>query len=700
MRIKKTGTITTAELAADGLGRLALTNAQRANLPVSTASDWTDRIWSLDPTTRGSQRLAVNFASVDGGPFAESARLLVWAMLSSGSAIATAATGAIGVIACLAWLQRNRVTTLDLLSEEAFELHVDDIRQDIDDGGFRPRKRADTRASPQLIASVLGGWSAIVAHGPLLARFGHDAPPSDVAVPFNPWTVAFDLSKRGQGKTQPLPDEIAAQLFAKSARLLGLPADELVAATEMFYGAAEQARAAGQGGAAEAALRRATPDLGFSILPGEERPWWEVPFVTRGRPAEYFEALTAATALVEGAAASAIMASGGMRISEFCSAPAGVNASTGLPACIEVRRTRNEMFELFYIKGTTFKNVDRPVDTEWLIGSRFVGDAELPLAVRAAVVLQRLREPLRRLGDAEAQAALMVAGPPRGVPNDSSSVRPLLSSTVRKRIKEFLASQVTWDDMPEVSRRTGADLRPFKETRGRNVVPTMFRKLLVDFMLQIDNRLLGTLSRHLKHATTAILEDEYLSTDPTFADSVADASAHELARLLVGMARGRPVVGRRADEIRAHLREIEVMTASLEEEEAVATVGRWARERGLGIYVLGPSKCLLQLTPTLALCHARGGTTDWANVLPNFKTRSDGDCIKCRCAVTDGEHVAYWTQRYSNARRYVIGELARTDPADRDFTLRQARVAVEQAAQAASVLRRLGAPVPTDAELA
>jgi hypothetical protein len=166
------------------------------------------------------------------------------------------------------------------------------------------------------------------------------------------------------------------------------------------------------------------------------------------------------------------------------------------------------------------------------------------------------------------------------------------------------------------------------------------------------------------------------------------------------MTMGKTVIGSLAETIAQHLDEIHVAMAGLDGEAAIAAVQAWLEERQFNMYVFGPMKCLMQLTPMHAFCHQLAGTASWRQRKPNYFTRSDEHCSHCKCAIVDDEHGSYWTRRYIMYRRSWL--LETNNAASRQSVAvieAEHRVTLGRAAYARTMLEKLQLPVPMDEEL-
>lgn len=370
-----------------------------------------------------------------------------------------------------------------------------------------------------------------------------------------------------------------------------------------------------------------------------------------------------------------------------------------LPRCVVQKRSWSRLYDLFYLKGRVFKRRGGPVAGEWLVGSRPAGEQTLPMAVRAIETLDRMLAPIRSLAGNASSAALFLSWQSGRVPHAGTEIRRKSRLGLRKNLLQFYEQEIDWQGMPDFG-RSGRDLRAYKATRGGRIRMIQWRKLYVEYMMRADARLRPALYRQLQHVSTATVGGDYLSSDPTIIEGARDASSAELARLLVGLVRGRQVAGRMAEVVTSQLAEVRRLTQGLEGEDAIAEVGDWLRERQLGIYALGSAKCLVALLPSQALCHIAAGTASFRQTAPNYRARTDERCDRCPCALVDDEHMPFWVHRYARTRGSIVRELARSVPADHAQVLAEFRAIAARADYARRMLEAFDHPVPADADLA
>lgn len=730
-------TMMTKDLVAEW--RQANTSADRkvANR-VSSVSAWTEPEFSLDTGVSG-RRIAGCGLGACPPIYLETAKSLIWSGLVDPRGMkklqpSTVANQATNFTPILSWLAENNIERLCDVDDEVLEDWLDDLEDDIANGKFVARDgvetTADARPSLAAVGDRIKAWGYLIDQSESLRSSEQDALPASFRLSVVPHKEAKRLTKRLRwAKTPSLPDEIAEEALDAAERILNDDAPDVIRALESLYN---------PDGVLlpdpEARLRSLNLDFierpirSASKNPADAENLVGVDefeaVVFKGssagrRPSDFWRqrALMRAIRRVRSAGAIHLLGVSAQRPSELLSTDVAYSAddklaertdgavSDGrisalhLPACISVKTSYSGLYELFYLKGFVCKSREQRVTGEWLIGSRPIGETEVPSAVKTIMTLERLLAPFRSMGDdTETRACLFVGSRTHLIPSGHGSVVRLSRLRLRKHLLTFYDEEIDWDAMPDFG-RSGRDLRRYKAVRGQKIRMTQWRKLYVEYMMRADARLRPALFRQLHHVSTAMIGGDYLSSDPSIIEGARDASSAELARLLVGIVRGKKVAGRMAEVISGQLEEVRRLTKDLNGEAAIAEVQDWMRERQLGLYALGPSKCLVALMPQQALCHIVAGTATFRQTTPSYATRTDERCARCPCALVDDEHLHFWVNRYVVSRRAILRELAASPPEHHDHLLREFRVIVDRANYAADMLAKFDYAKPCDFDL-
>lgn len=685
---------TTAQIAKRVGSRLSQTWID-GNPAVSSESSWTDPTWRLDHELAGRPLVSVHFGNIPER-FQQRARELVWSSIADprgkkALAVSSVALRADNLPYVLNALP-NSVGRLSGIVQRHFDDFETDLREDVGAGYFdRTVPTADGEHGPSLAAvtGVLTTWQMIIEQSRSLEASGRDAVARGALRTIKPEQLASAITRDEKNRTPPLPPEVACLIVPACAAVAR------VAAPDVIDAIASLAQIRGSVRAGRPAMV-AVPSALWSD--GEDgKPWRTAARDTRGNYWAYAREVRGAFRHVVGGLMVLQFALSARRFAEALSTPAGRDEETGLPACILVKRSSSGMLDLHYVRGTVAKGDRRGRPGEWLVGSRLADDGtacttDLPLGVEALDLLERLYAPFRELSDDPAiRGSLLVAF--RTFPLRGSAVAPPKHGAVRLMMKDFLASDaIDWDSLPDVS-ADGIDLTQYKTTKGGCIRVTQWRKTMATFMMNIDPRLILPLSRHLKHFSDAITEDDYVSSDPTFLEDLEDAAAGETAKLLYEIVRGgRAAHGPMADRIRSHSDEIESEVVGLDRGDAIAVLKNWSRERGISMLVLGPGKCFMPLMPVHALCHRVARTASWANRRPSTQHRTDALCEVCPCHLKDSSNLDFWTAAYVSDQTVWL-------KAVRGGWASEYRPARSRAAFAALQITRLGGTPPLDEDL-
>jgi len=707
-------------------------SAPKHSQRVSSKSAWEAEDFVLDTGVSGRETSSCGLNSCPG-IYLETAKRLVWSALVDPrgkrrprpSTIANQARDAVHI---LRWLAESNVEWLSDVDENLLEEWLDDLEDDVADGMFVARGNvetpADARPSRAALFARISAWEFLIEQSASLRDSGH-ALPAGFRLTVVPNAEAIRLSKRRTyGRTPSLPDEIAEAALDAAERILTEDAPDVIAAFAHVHGPdgellpnpEARLRSLKLDFLEVAGTRHAEPidddeiDAEDPVMGLGEFATSRPPGIQTSRVARLMHAVRR----VRNAGAVHLLGTAGQRVSELLSIDVTppsqaddtrLNAKAdrgesvpGLPPCVTRRQSHSGLYELFYVEGSVFKHRGGASFGDWLIGSRPLGEIEHAPAVRTIETLERLLAPLRKRPDKGGGNALFAVTGGPWLPRSDTPVRRLGRINLRKNLVRFYRDEIDWEKMPDLS-RSGRDLRPYNSDKGGNIRTTQWRKLYVEYMMRADARLRPALYRQLHHVSVATLGSEYVSSDPSIIEGARDASSAELARLLVGMLRGRQVAGRMSDVISGQLEEVRRLTKGLEGQEAEAEVQAWLRERQLGIYALGPAKCLVALLPQQALCHVVAGTATFRQTAPNYATRTDERCERCPCALVDDEHLHFWIGRYVRHRGAILRELAAVPANLHPQTLREFRAIAARADYARAMLERFDHPIPADCDL-
>ncbi|MCB4824267.1 hypothetical protein [Roseicella aerolata] len=607
------------------------------------------------------------------------------------------------------------------LDEDAFRIFLQDLAADLagqDDPGVEGDNEAfesdadlpeDGRADGDLEIEAartagIGYWTAyyrllvwsyLWRQRPALAEAGLPI------LPFQPFAdrdssiaaISKRVAVRALGWVRPLPDEVAAPIMEAAVRMIGSPANDIIAIQRAY----NEFRRSNSGTNAEQTQKRRAflATFRFSTLPGESAPWRPpLSTVAPGGTVARAEALKATLELRElvnnvcDAAVIVLQSAAGQRIGEICGLEAGTDGQAGIPSCIEVRRSHSGLLDLFLLKGKLYKTRSAPVDAEWLIGSRPVGTDFLPPPVRAVEVLVELFRPWRDLAaDERASRSLIVTSRANGLPWKPGTVNTVTNLNLLDGQKRFVERHVDLSRLPDRNPRE-EDLARYRRSRGRCIRTHQWRATFALYVNRIDNRLVPALAQQFHHLSLAMTEG-YVGSDPTLLGDFDSSLMQRTVDFFLQATRENPpaLAGRFAEIIERYRPEIAAVVGGRTGTDARVAVEEWVVEHDLRIWFAAHGKCFMGFNPKEARCHEVAGTTSWRNQKPNYAARETSICAGCSCFAVDGEHGDYWETRYRANQGAWLAAVNQGDT-------RGYRAVRARAEQAAAMLRALGREFP------
>lgn len=623
-------------------------NAELADTWVSSQSRWFDARWVLDSDVPGQPKNARSIKwdieVADGyltdpkhAEMLDWLRRIIWSCFTSSARGDIAAPGTAtnishGMKTLVRWMiETKRRKPVELTNEASWEF-VEEI--------------------PGLL-DIADDAELTLAQGILPVRFfqrvWEQAPVVKIerasTVPFDGQSVLQVVSRVTSnefGKIRPLQDEVAIPILNKATFFVQHAVRDIC---ELLDGHQNATPKKGASKAARVkARRKAAEDFKFSILPGASKPWHpridkqgEIAITVR----RLVDSLKAACVIV-------IQATTGMRISEICGIPFGMDAESGLPICIDARPTNEGLFELYFLRSKLSKTEDTPREVEWVVGLRPTHSKELPLAVRALIILNRVAE-LSGITAQNPPNSSVLAGLSRGqgfARSDHTLENPL-SQTVREHLKSFVEEWVDLSNLPDQSRYAiePNDLVKWRESKGRIIKPHQFRKTFAQFAVSIDARLVEAIQDQFKHVSLAMTMEGYLNTAQLAAISKGQYIRARQS-VFAHMRRDAPLAGRMGEQIEQHIpADFKAEMKRLPPAEAWKQVVAWVDEREFKLFFAPHGKCN-PLNPTNMRCHEVAGTIDWLPQPPNYQTRTPALCAGCKCFVVDEQHQDFWIQSY------------------------------------------------------
>lgn len=591
---------------------------------LSRHSDWGDHIWQFDATRPGvpasARKIDWRFGLPDGSWFTdarwrdlrEATKLYLWSLKTDppGRVRCRDPTlvkrfGQLRILIC--WMVENGVERFADLDEDRVERFLAAIRA-------RPGKKGRP-----LTVQTLYSYARIIALLHAQRRKLPDAPQND---PFRFDSAGMFVGARWdqRGHFPYTPDAVATALVAAALRLIGTPADDILALREraqVAYDAAIVRGATTRHGydGARAELRC----FGFATLAGEAVPWHG--------PIDGTRALRSATDRIYDACFVVIAYLVGARASEILALRAG---------CIEQHNSGDGRETYAYLAGHIYKTAAAET------GQRHRWVAPDPV-VRAIAVLEALSAPLRRrtgrnelwLSAFQPPSALLVTG--------VMHITVPSASTLTTRLNEHFAPFVA---LPE---HEGARWR---------LTTHQGRKTFARFIGRKDRTGLHALQVHLGHVSRVMTDRGYVGTDFDLKE-LADGEALQetraaledlLTAVNLGGRAGRTIAAR--SPFRGRTRDGDLsayVTFLIADSDMRLGVCDW----GYCVYCRETSACL-------------GGEAG-----PNPVLRTESTCASCANFAVSEKHRPVW-----EARRRRNSDLTQTFALDPDSAaLAKARLA-------------------------
>lgn len=673
----------------------AVEAGSRAGFRVSSSSLWTDPVWRLDTMTPGRRnRIVWEFELHDGSRttdachavLLESFKETFWGMLHDGLwygktiHVGSSGTFSVAMRELFTWMVWKGYKSFGAFDSEVQALYLDDLPALIlDRGGFYSgsasipaaeyeyftSEGADPKQSDDLNPSgdVLDTDDAdpgdvdsgdedekltfgqayvrltvvyfLYAQGPVLRQAGLEAMPD---APFHGEKLTAQCSavaKDVRTIIPPLPDEVALSLLQTVLVWLDQRAEELLALQDRYFALKSRLeRERHPVRQAKAKLRDLLLEHRFYGSDSASGPWH--PVLGKFAAREFRHLLMG----LRDACVLALEYFVGMRVSEICSIKTGAPRDDGLPACIETRMSKSGLMQLFFVNGLVSKGKKVPLQTQWLVGSRPVDSQEMPPAVRALVLLERLFAPWRK--ESHFDALIGAFANPHSLPW-RSNVSSALSLTLLKGKRRFIADWVDLSSLPDYNER-GEHTAIYRDSRGSCIRSHHGRKTFAAYVLETRSSLLVAVSRHFKHLNTAITESQYYPPISRLRKETESARAAATVEFFVEVLGGRKVYGRMAELVYKYFGSFE-WSEIKSKIEAFRKVEQLVKVHGIQLFFSAHGNCLIKLNPMESRCRSVETEASWLNDTPEYSARSPGLCSGCACNLMDASHLPFWRAR-------------------------------------------------------
>lgn len=652
---------------------------------VTPHSAWDDDAWKFDPVRSGEKSLRVvnwNVALSGGRKLGDPAlavyvatmKHLGWTMLNGhgGGKPMKASTVQVDMLhlaKLVDWMARKGLESFAELTSELSWSYKEDVEREAVAAGLL---RGWVSSKVDIVSKAYSYKTILEKAGCVFfmeAPFGGARPRAGSRV---------DLKEGGW--IPPLPDEVAWATLASACRWIGAPLSDIAKLSQelMEFTTRKRALNATRAGAA---MKISDWLAGYQFSKNPDgKPWRgaiepgsDISFET-GKPIERSEfvvkilvnnSVAACACLIQGAT--------GLRVGELLSIKAGVDEKTGLPKCIQIRKSKTGLNELMFVEATAEKIVDGQ-GLEWLVGMRPAGSSYIPPPVQAILALERLLAPWREMAQSDRLFVYYgsrfknLATTPEEVSNFSAEV-------LNDICQAFMATCCGLEALPDARPGGGGlvDFTPYKS--GKGFRSHQWRKTFALHVLRSDSRMLPTLAQHFKHMSLAMTEQGYIGNDPELLETIDSMRRDKTIRFLVEQSTGvAPVAGGMASLIEEQRERLAKIDAS----EGLAT---WVEQADLRIWFSDYGKCLVNINPGESRCHSMGGTNPWLSKEPNHAHRSPSVCGGCKCFVVDREHKVFWQDRLAKNKAVLDQASAERRP--------EYRVAQERVRQAKSILASL-----------
>jgi hypothetical protein len=358
-----------------------------------------------------------------------------------------------------------------------------------------------------------------------------------------------------------------------------------------------------------------------------------------------------------GAAMCLIQGTAAMRINEF----AGLQAEPserGTPSCLKIVDATTGYREAFYITGFIYKHKAKPLPAEWIVGLRPRGTNYRPDAVLAVEVLYRLFRYWRELSGSD-QLVLSVFRQ-RGLARTPKGVRPILSETLRRYQRKFMARNVV---LPQ-------------EFAGWVITTHQFRKKFAHDIIRSDSSKIPEVRLHFHHLSKHVVSGAYYGNDAALIKLVDDTAVQEAARDIVSIVFGKAAyAGKTAAAISAQSEKIKSLcVACHHEDDRIAVVSSALRSEAIKVYPDEHGDC--HFRAETAQCHLEAlGFYDLTATKPDQSERRPGVCGSCFNLLVSSRSEPFWRNRRIEAEANFDAALEHGEPVTAHFAFKRLKQA-------------------------
>lgn len=648
-----------------GQGALHTLTRKRLQITmVSSTSFWGETIWTLDADDiYGPVRIYWNIDLPNGrnlldpelSDLLHAAKASVWCSIANISdryvtiKVRSLENFVAGLKHFLFWMIRLGVTDLRDVTTSRLEL----FRESLSDELLARYEGEEIEITRSVAYNRLRIPGLVNGLREALASFGV----SSCAKPqWSAHAVATELATKADGQIMPIPSEVSVRILNAAARYIGTIADDIIACALLYLTVRTSPTPGGFGKApgksAQSRLkhtRRRLSEYEFSVVPGEMIAW-RPPFEARQDGTVTVGATVQLQSHISdlmGACSIVLQGLTAMRFSEAVSLEPGIDEETGLPSCVSVATTLSGRYEIFLVSSVLIKTEESPLPENWVIGLRPVGSNELPMGVRALVVLNRLLE----LRESTGQRLFYQTRPGSFASSHEENGSSISNSTYSAQQKRFIRRNVDLSAIPDTSARAveAGDLVCYRESAGECIRPAQWRKSFAHFVFNVDARLLPALTDQFKHLNAAMTEGSYLGTSQALFEALDGVRAQETAMILFEMATGRSLYeGRMGTQIMQNIDQVKQMIAHKDPKSGFECVIRFVLDERLRVWFTNYGNCL-PLSAHAMECHKVAGTRPTSGLEPNYSARTSSTCAGCAGFLYNARHAPFWMERYRSS---------------------------------------------------
>jgi integrase len=388
------------------------------------------------------------------------------------------------------------------------------------------------------------------------------------------------------------PDAIAVPLISAALRLIGQPAEDIIALRDHVRGVYQDGLDHGSPRyAARQAARAAARTFEFATLDNEGAPW-HPPVISTKRVRFLIERIYDACFVT-------IAYLVGARVSEIISLEAG---------CIEHHASADGTEALAYLCGRIYKTAAGPDGDP----HRWVAPAPV---VRAVEVLERLSEPLRRR---TGRRELWLSMPGHGIVESRPAEVPSVSTMVVRLNRHFT---------PFVG------LPPYRDGRPWHLTTHQGRKTFARFVGRRDRTALHALQAHYGHVSRIMTDRAYVGTDFDLAELIDAQAMEETRAALEELLTATRLAGKAGQQIAARS-PFRGRTCDSDVRQYVEFI---LTESDMRLGACDWGYCVYRRESSACRGDDRG---------PNPALRTESTCITCANFAVTGKHRPVWEARH------------------------------------------------------